>query len=530
MEKPLRRTGRLRLPRLAPVPMVRWAPPLSIALVAGALLASSTAVTPPIDFLAAERQLQAVDAGTIDTALPPMQSEPGQRPNVRVGVYGDSTALMTAMGVGDWATAKPGVELVSGVSRLGCGVALAAERRLLAGSVGTVGAQCLSWPQDWALQARANVPNVAVVQVGPWDILDRRESPSEPFTNLGDADTRALMLDELLMAVDILNTEGALVVWLTGPKPNARSQSPDHRLLATGEEGWRIETFNDLVRDLPRLRPGGVEVVELAAWHDSIGEQEDERLRPDGVHLSMETSLEVASRFLGAELDRIIEEALEDGRFDDLTQASLARTAGAPPLSLVPRGAPLRVVVWGDTRAAEIAEVMPTTIDDHVVDVVVVAEPGCAVGRLDRRGDYPSPQDRPNADCVEGTSIAQAVADHDPQVVVIAADWPVDLAVGDIDPFSPWLNSELSRAVDGLRLTGARVVVVNLPHLDPEGSFGHSDPQIVNIVWDVLTRSPFRRDWMAIADVRPGVDLAPPEAISSAISGLLADQTERTTR
>jgi hypothetical protein len=474
--------------------------------------------------------VQAAQAEALKVVPLPEQPDPDERPNLRVGVFGDSTALMTASGVGQWAIATPGVEWVSGVTRLGCGVSLATERRLLVGTEGELGALCLSWRQDWALQARAVVPNLAVVQVGAWDILDRRNDPSEPFTNLGDPDTRKVVLDEMLTAVDLLNSEGALVAWLTTPMPNSRSQNPDRRLLATGGEGWRIETFNDLVRELPALRPGGVEVVELAAWHESIGEEEDWRLRPDGLHLSVETSLEVSSAFLGGELDRIIEEAFEAGTFEDLTRASLARAAQTPPLAPVPDGKPLRVVVWGDTRAAEIAAAMPTRVDGHRLDVVVVADPGCAVGRLDRRRDYPSPGARPSPECVEGTALARAVVDHDPQVVVIATDWPADLAIGDMDYFSPWLNAEFSRAVDGLRLGGARVVVVNLPHLDPEGSFGNSDPQTVNILWDLLARSPSRSDWLAVADVRPGVDATPTEAVSGAISGLLGDQPERPTR
>jgi peptidoglycan/LPS O-acetylase OafA/YrhL len=530
VEKPLRRTGRLRLPRLAPVPMVRWAPPLSIALLAGALLASSTATAPPIDFVAAERQLQAAQAESLRVVPLPEQPDPAERPNLRVGVFGDSAALMTASGVGEWAVATPGVEWVSGVTRLGCGLSLAAERRLLAGPVGKVDAFCRSWPQDWSLQARSNVPNVAVVQVGPWDILDRRNDPAEAFSNLGDPETRAVVLNEMLTAVDLLNDEGALVVWLTSPMPNKRSQNADHRLLSSGGEGWRLEMFNDMIRELPGLRPGGVEVVELGAWHESIGEEEDWRLRPDGLHLSVETSLEVASTFLGVELDRVIEEALEAGTFADLTRAAVARASATPPLASVPDGVPLRVVVWGDVRVAEVAAAMPTMVDGHRVDPVVVAAPGCAVGRLDRRRDYPSPEARPSPECVEGTAMAEAIADHDPHVVVIAADWPADLAIGDMDYFSPWLNAEFSQAVDGLRFGGARVVVVNLPHVDPELSFGNSEAQTVNIVWDILSRSPSRSDWMAIADVRPGVDLTPTDAISEAISGLLADQAGRTTR
>ena len=67
--------------------------------------------------------------------------------------------------------------------------------------------------------------------------------------------------------------------------------------MALGEcENERVARFNEMVKQLPKLRPGKVAVVDLATWLANSGR--DAKFRPDGVHLADDQARVVAAEYL----------------------------------------------------------------------------------------------------------------------------------------------------------------------------------------------------------------------------------------
>ncbi len=62
-----------------------------------------------------------------------------------------------------------------------------------------------------------------------------------------------------------------------------------------------MQKLNDMIRELADAREGVV-VVDLAGYLAGIPRSDDEHLRPDGVHFTPDTSLEVADDWLGEQL------------------------------------------------------------------------------------------------------------------------------------------------------------------------------------------------------------------------------------
>ncbi len=122
----------------------------------------------------------------------------------------------------------------------------------------------------------------------------------------------------MLAAVDLLSSNGAAVVWLTSPVPGAAAyESPKVQAF---DPAPRHRRFDQLVQQLPDLRPG--------RWPSSIWRrglprsrrEQDAVLRPDGVHFSHDASVEVCQRYL---CDAILQAArqLQPGPPPDRTSA-----------------------------------------------------------------------------------------------------------------------------------------------------------------------------------------------------------------
>ena len=119
--------------------------------------------------------------------------------------------------------------------------------------------------------------------------MDEWRGPGDPLFD-------AFALSEMLAAVDLLSSTGAAVVWLTSPAPGAVAYKS--RAVQAFDPAPRHQRFDELVRQLPGLRPGKVVAVDLAAWMADQSLEEDLRLRPDGIHFSHDASTEVCQRYL----------------------------------------------------------------------------------------------------------------------------------------------------------------------------------------------------------------------------------------
>jgi len=294
LEQPVRRGNTLvgvRPMRLAP---------LAIATIAVfAIVISNTAPKPAIDLVEAAAALDAAAAPPPETSAPGPTDPAAPPPPKRVAFFGDSTALMTGLGYAEWLKATDAGVVAMGESELGCS--------LLGGKTIRTGKRteaapntCPNWPVVWKQTVDDSRPDLAVVEVGVWEVQDRQIGNDPTWRTPGDPIYDQALLDRMLQAVDVLSSDGATVVWLTSPLPNT-SRMADKDLAAIAPD--RLSEINDQIAKLPSLRPGKVRVVDLAGWIAQTPNDADRR--PDGIHFSRESSYTVAEQFLGAAvLDR----------------------------------------------------------------------------------------------------------------------------------------------------------------------------------------------------------------------------------
>ncbi len=286
----LERPVRIGRPLLRTRPWKLATPAIAVLVVASFLVKADTP-PPVIDLTSANETMNTPAAPPPPTTWAP---EVGP-PSARVAYFGDSTGLMTGYGFTDWLALTDRGLAVPGGATLGCslmgGDAMRLGDRTIEGPPG-----CPEWPTTWARAVADGAPSTVVVQTGAWDVQDRRLGDDPTWRGPGDPVYDAALQQRMLEAIDILSANGAMVVWLQGPIPTEGREGrlPDPAYDAVAP---RMARINELIGELPSLRPGRVMVVDLAGWFEATGEQQ--RLRPDGMHFSRETAAEVAQRFLG---------------------------------------------------------------------------------------------------------------------------------------------------------------------------------------------------------------------------------------
>lgn len=294
------------------------------ALAIVVIAAQNPPAEPPIDFVQAQRQFDAVTApaGTtpstsaaradtdadadVETSVAGAV-EVAARDVPTIAMFGDSTALMTGLGVATWADEHPDeLHVVRGTAKLGCGL-LAEGTRILEGRELPVGDECTDWLGSWLAALDEHQPrstdgepdplDLAMIQLGAWEIVDHRIDGE--VASVMDADRAAVQHDLLRTAVDALHERARTVVLLAHPDVG------EGRLLGVPAgveyaeyDPARAERWRQIVHAVAADRPDTV-VVDLAAW--IAARDDDLELRPDGVHFSTESAREVAD-WLATEL------------------------------------------------------------------------------------------------------------------------------------------------------------------------------------------------------------------------------------
>ncbi|MCU0269601.1 MAG: acyltransferase [Acidimicrobiales bacterium] len=506
----------LEIPVRRGLGLMGWRParvaPVAVVAIGGlAVLASALAPPPVIDFAAAERELAEIDDVPPAPPVDPAATEP---PPARMTMFGDSTAVLTSYGLHGWADATGTAQFVGGMARLGCGIGRGGERAS-GDDEGQIPDHCNHWDITWPQEVRETQSNVAVIQIGPWEVADRRLSPDEPWVHLGDPVYDDYLRDEMLLATDLLAAQGAVVVWLTSPPVGAPPGQDPITLRGQGAEPERMERLNQLIEELPRLRPGSAQVVDLADWLATSGE--DARLRPDGVHFGKSEAREVSDRFLGT----AIVEAYERGWRETRDRQP---TTGSAPSTSAFMGDPLEVLVTGDETALPIAEGLAAWGDETgAVEVTTAVQKGCGLVPSERRQVDGRQQPTPAACDTMALGMLQASAAVAPEVVlVVVGGWdttdhrfPGDTTWrGPGDPtFDQTVRDVYGRQVDALAESGARVIWLAYPTVDT----GHDDDAaraaaVNRIVYELAQD---RRDTMDVIDFgawiaqRPEGDVRP---------------------
>jgi len=265
----------------------RSATALKIAVPATAAVLLLVAVVPTLptrapDFAAVAADLASGTEGAAPDGL-----------MLRAAMFGDSTAALTGSGLAAWGAATGALEMVGASVLFGCGAARKGDRDYH-GEVGPVPAEC-DWAVSWRGEVEARQVQLAIVQVGPWDVADRRLEGDSKWRAPGDPIYDTYLVSELGQAMDMFSSLGVKVVWLTSPLVDlGRSEVP--RRAYSASEPARMRRYNELLRSAAASRPH-VRLVDLAALlAGEPGGELDARLRPDGVHFTKVTSREIADR------------------------------------------------------------------------------------------------------------------------------------------------------------------------------------------------------------------------------------------
>ena len=284
----------------------RWALGVTSALVAASLVAAVSFADPSqdvVDFDAAVEEFAAAAAATGPVVLPPEPDEPGEvgpmavsRP-LRIAMFGDSTALMTGIGIHRWSIVNPAsVEFVGGVVDLGCGLQQDGVRKQ-GDDTFDVPLYCADWLTEWAEFAALTQPDVAVVQLGPWEVVNFRADGDDTFTSLEDETTRMAMTAQLDGLVASLVSEVAAVVLVL--PPDIGTAHPKFAEFPETDPA-RMQRWRDITSEVAKRHDEAV-TVDLAAW---VKTQDDEVVRPDGVHFDQSSALAAASWLIPTVIDR----------------------------------------------------------------------------------------------------------------------------------------------------------------------------------------------------------------------------------
>jgi hypothetical protein len=252
-------------------PVRRWRPVIVPMLpLAGATAATAAAITIlvlPVGAKPADVPIGPdVDSAAmvspevpVEVKSPLGQLAPGTK---RVAVFGDSVAWTMMR----YLPPTPGLSFTN-YTTIGCGIARGGPYRYV-GETLNQKPECDDWPARWSQRINHDRPDVVLLIVGRWEIVDRVSEGD--WTHIGDDAYDAYLGGELQRALDILTSTGARVVVTTEPY-NRRGERADGSLYPE-DQPKRADRWNTLLRSVIGKRRD-VTVLDL-----------NEKLCPDGYY------------------------------------------------------------------------------------------------------------------------------------------------------------------------------------------------------------------------------------------------------
>ena len=212
-------------------------------------------------------------------------------------IVGDSTAFSASLAVWNYAYSW-GVQLENG-SRIGCGIAPGVGAG--PGDQAPVSyGQCWNWPQLWSNIVAAQRPDVSLLMVGRWEVVDRKVGKT--VMHIGQPAYDQLLKSQFEKAVSILGSQGGKVALTTAPCFQ-RPEHPDGSRWPQ-DDCRRVQAFNRIIWSVAEEHPSNVVVLDLyqffspdGRWHlDIDGHQVRD---PDGLHYNIYGGQWLAPVFLG---------------------------------------------------------------------------------------------------------------------------------------------------------------------------------------------------------------------------------------
>nr|BFE59045.1 acyltransferase family protein [Dactylosporangium thailandense] len=256
-----------------------------------------TAAAPPVPAVPAAAPVPAPPTTPPTTA--PVQRA-GRRPGPpRVTVIGDSVSWTLGAywpGVPEFTLSNQGVQ--------GCGIAVLPEIRY-AGAPHTNYPYCTTWESRWGSSVAADDPDVVVILLDRWELMDRRLDGR--WTHVGEPGYDAYLAGQLGRAIGLAAAHGARVALLSAPYTH-REERPDGGLWPEDEPA-RVDAWNRLLGAAAATDPAHPVVLDLnrllcpaGAFAWSVG---GVRVRSDGLHLTPDGVRQVVAPWLAPQLARL---------------------------------------------------------------------------------------------------------------------------------------------------------------------------------------------------------------------------------
>ncbi|WP_433041436.1 acyltransferase family protein [Dactylosporangium sp. CS-033363] len=272
--------------RLRPAPITVTAAILALALTA-------TPQAPP-------QRVAWVSPEQVAPPAPSPSHHRDRRPGPpRVTVVGDSVAWTLGAywpGAGGFALSNQAVQ--------GCGIATLPDIRY-GGALHTNYPYCATWQSRWAGSVAADDPDVVVILLDRWELMDRELDGR--WTHVGEPDYDAYLAGQLRTALDLAARHGARTVLLTAPYTR-RDERPDGGLWPEDDPA-RVDAWNRLLAKAAATHPSRPAVLDLNrvlcpsgtfAWTVA-----GVRVRSDGLHLTPDGVRAVVAPWLAPKLTEL---------------------------------------------------------------------------------------------------------------------------------------------------------------------------------------------------------------------------------
>jgi peptidoglycan/LPS O-acetylase OafA/YrhL len=296
VELPIRR-GALRRRRLAR--------PATVFAAAG-VAAMLVVTTAPGRVAGAERVTLSQSAGPVQlpTAVPPARKAPATTPSrgsFRVYLAGDSVGFTLGYYYPKGAVA--GMTL-GGDPDIGCGIARAAV--VLAGAAQPVDPKCTTWPDRWRDRAAQFRPDLSLLVLGGWEVLDHQVDGQ--LLRTGTPQYERYLDGELQLVYDVLAPASRRIAILNVPCYRQPETGLDKTLAETRNQPARGEWLNQVLERFVAAHSDRAVLLDLDGLLCPGGRYQDKlqgvQVRDDGVHFS-EAGAKLVWRWLGPQLRRL---------------------------------------------------------------------------------------------------------------------------------------------------------------------------------------------------------------------------------
>lgn len=210
----------------------------------------------------------------VEVPTPASQRSPGE---TRAAVFGDSIAWTLMR----YLPPTSGLEIAD-YTTIGCGIARGGPYEYVGRELDQK-PECDAWPSRWAQRITHERPDVVLLIVGRWEVVDRMRDGR--WTHIGERGYDAYLRGELNRALDILGSTGARIVVTTEPY-NRRAERADGSLYPE-DQPKRVDRWNSMLRSVVGQR-NNVSVLDLNRKLNPNGAYTTRvdgiRMRSDGVH------------------------------------------------------------------------------------------------------------------------------------------------------------------------------------------------------------------------------------------------------